>query len=147
MIVDELQIEGITIGTSNNVRMYQWILDILLVIALPLIFIKRLWKLSRQNPKVNCYRTKTTILAMMAAFTSFIMVLIFIIGSMEWEYFIAIDGMVKLSCVVFTYKIDIKMCRKSQRLQDGWNNVEWNKVVRQEQIEHEQDDEQESDSE
>ena len=96
--------------TASDIRTVLWIYDLILTVLLLFLFIKRLFVLTNHNEKVNAYRKKTFILSVIALVTSIIMpVLRNFIDTREWRYFIPLDLIINLSCVVFTFKYKLEM--------------------------------------
>ena len=103
--------------TTSDIRTVAWGFDFGLTLCLLFLFIKRLYQLTRQNAKVNAYKRKTIILGMFATITSITMALcIYLMETKEWRFFIPMDQIINLACVVFTFKFSAEtMCPRVYR--------------------------------
>eukprot|EP01084_Bolivina_argentea_P306640 529903_1 len=94
--------------TTSDIRTIAWAFDFSLTTCLLFLFLKRLYQLTQENNRINKYKRKTIILGTFATLTSVTMALvIYFMVTKEWRYFIPIDQIVNLSCVVFTFKFNI----------------------------------------
>ena len=107
--------------------------DAVLTVGLMMLFIRKLYQLTAQNENVNKFKQKTAILGLIATVTSMV---IFItnmrIDFDKWRYFVPLDSIINLFCVVFTYKISFiykRLC-KSHKVKD--ENGKYNEANNQE---------------
>ena len=98
--------------TTSDIRVVAWGIDLALTTCLLSLFLRKLWQLTQQNEKINAYKRKTIILGLLATLTSVTMALcIYFMKTKEWRYFIPIDMIINLSCIVFTFKFSMRtMC-------------------------------------
>ena len=124
--------------TTADLRTIWFVFDIILTVGLGFLFIHRLYKLTSQNERVNKYKIKTLTLGIIASSTSIILVVANLCIDLDkWRYFVSIDCIINLLCVVFTYKftflttittIDIcdTCCKKNNN--HAQNNCDYNQT-------------------
>ena len=94
--------------TNSDIRTVLWVYDFILTFLLLFLFIWRLYKLKIENTKINKFKKKTFILSIFALITSITMpALRHFIDTREWRYFIPLDQITNLLCIVFSYSYKI----------------------------------------
>lgn len=92
--------------STADLRTGIFIYDTFLTVYLAVLFVKRLYQLTAQNERVNKYKKKTVILGVIATSTSIIMIIVNQLLPLDkWRYFVSVDCIINLLCVVFTYKL------------------------------------------
>eukprot|EP01083_Nonionella_stella_P029174 80394_1 len=111
--------------TTTNIRTVIWAYDLLLTIGLLLLFLRRLGALTQQNQTINAYRRKTIVFGILATCTSICIALCtYFMVTKEWRFFIPLDLIINLSCIVFTFKFSIDtMCPRYYNKLKGHEDV------------------------
>eukprot|EP01083_Nonionella_stella_P221411 791030_1 len=107
--------------TTADMREIAWWMDFGLTATLFFLFAKRLCKLSMQNHQVNAFKRRTIVLGILGTVTSLVFGIVVVSLPSEklvFRYFVPLDLIVNLLCVVFTFGYHDISCRCAQEEED-----------------------------